>query len=77
VLRGGLCGWGLIETCEPDAADFWTVYGHQREGGVTAFEDFPDHAAAQRFARLLLAAHPHLCHHGLCDDYAGWQGGAP
>lgn len=68
-------GEDLVEPCEPDAADFWTVYGHRREGGVTAFEDFPDHAAAQRFARLLLHAHQHLRHYALSDEYADWQGG--
>lgn len=70
-------GQDLVEPCGPDAADFWTVYGHRREGGVTAFEDFPDHAAAQRFARWLLSAHQHLRYYGLLDEYAGWQGGGP
>lgn len=31
----------FIETCEPEAAHFWSVYGHRRTGGVLCFEDFP------------------------------------
>ena len=34
-------GKEIVEPCEPEQAEFWTVYGHCREGGVNAFEDFP------------------------------------
>ncbi|MGO9174283.1 MAG: hypothetical protein ACLP7P_20285 [Rhodomicrobium sp.] len=63
----------LVEVCEPADAHFWTVYGHYREGGVLAFEDFPDPAAARAFARCLLNAFPNLQHYGLLD----MAGGAP
>jgi hypothetical protein len=61
-------GQECIETCEPDAAHFWTVYGHCREGGVSAFEDFPTPQAARSFAVRLLETYPHLRHHGLSDN---------
>ncbi len=47
---------GDRRTVEPEQAQFWTVYGHCREGGVNAFEDFPDPAAARAFAGRLLTA---------------------
>ena len=71
-------GLDMIEPCEPDEAHFWTVYGHRSRGGVIAFEDFPDHKAARRFALRLLRSHPHLRHYGLDDRGCGPppQGGA-
>ncbi len=53
-------GTEFVETCTPDEADFWTVYGHYRTGGVDAFEDFPTQAKAEAFHDRLIAAFPHL-----------------
>jgi hypothetical protein len=53
-------GTELVETCTPDEADFWTVYGHYRTGGVDAFEDFPTEAKATAFHDRLIAAYPHI-----------------
>lgn len=49
-----------VEPCERDKAEFWTVYGHYRAGGVDAFEDFPGEAQAMAFRDRLIAAYPHL-----------------
>ena len=57
----------IVEVCEPDEADFFTVYGHCREGGVTAFEDFQTVIAAREFAERLLETYPNLRHHSLLD----------
>ena len=64
-------GREFVEVCEPAVAQFWTVYGHCRTGGVNAFEDFPTPAAAREFAAKLLKAYPHLQHHGLMDMSEG------
>ena len=53
------------EPCEPHVAEFWSVYGHVKEGGIECFEDFPTYAEAQAFAAQLLQAYPHLRTHGL------------
>ncbi len=60
-------GKEIVEPCEPGQADFWTVYGHCCEGGVNAFEDFPDPGAARAFAERLLIRYPHLRKYGLLD----------
>ena len=57
----------IVEPCEPEEAEFWTVYGHSREGGVNAFEDFPNAEKARAFAERLLACYPHLQEQGLLD----------
>jgi hypothetical protein len=44
----------------PRNADFWTVYGHYRTGGVDAFEDFATEAEAVAFHDRLIATYPHL-----------------
>lgn len=66
-------GEEIVETCEPEDADFFTVYGHCREGEVAAFEDFQTAEEARKFASRLLETCPHLQHHGLLD----MTGGAP
>ena len=53
------------EPCEPEEAQFWSVYGHLVEGGVECFEDFPTEAEARAFAEKLLEAYPHLRTFGL------------
>ena len=44
-------GKETVEPCEPEEADFWTVYGHYRTGGVDAFEDFPTPGSGASFCR--------------------------
>jgi hypothetical protein len=61
-------GVQLVEPCEPEAAHFWTVYGHFRTGGVHALKDFPDRESARAFANNMLNAHPHLNDYGLTDN---------
>jgi len=56
-----------VEPCEPHEAEFWTVYGHYRAGGVDAFEDFPGKAEAVAFHDRVIAAYPHLG-----DERAPW-----
>ena len=58
-------GCRYCEPCAPEAADFWSVYGRLREGGVLCFEDFPTAAAARAFAATLLRAWPQLQTHGI------------
>ena len=58
-------GGTFIEQCEPGAAEFWSVYGHCRSGGVLCFEDFPTSTQARAFADRLLTAWPHLNTYGL------------
>jgi hypothetical protein len=58
----------ITEICEPDQAEFWTVHGHRREGGITALQDFESSEAARSFADRLLDTYPHLRHHGLSDN---------
>lgn len=53
-------GRTFIEQCEPEAAEFWSVYGSYRTGGVLCFEDFPTPAQAHAFADRLLEVWPHL-----------------
>ena len=58
-------GRTFIEQCAPESAEFWSVYGHCRTGGVLCFEDFPTKAQAHAFADRLLEAWPHLNSYGL------------
>jgi hypothetical protein len=58
-------GTSFIEQCEPETAEFWSVYGHCRSGGVLCFEDFPTKEQAHAFATRLLDAWPHLNTYGL------------
>lgn len=53
-------GKEIVEPCEPADADFWTVYGHYRTGGVDAFEDFATETEAAAFHDRLLSIYPHL-----------------
>jgi hypothetical protein len=52
-------GTPFIEQCTPESAEFWSVYGHYKTGGVSCFEDFPTKAQARAFAARLLEAWPH------------------
>ena len=53
-------GEEIVETSNPSEADFWTVYGHCRSGGIEAFDDFPTEAKAIQFRDRLTVAYPHL-----------------
>lgn len=55
------------EPCEPGEAEFWSVYGHCKEGGIFCLEDFSGIPEARAFAEQLLAAYPHLLEFGLLD----------
>jgi hypothetical protein len=48
------------ETCDADAAHFWSVYGHLKTGGLTCFADFATEAEALAFADKLYQTYPHL-----------------
>lgn len=58
-------GTSYCEPCTPDEAQFWSVYGHLKTGGVDCIEDFATEAEARALAEQLLACYPHLRHHGL------------
>jgi hypothetical protein len=60
-------GTPFIEQCEPAEAEFWSVYGHCREGGVLCLEDFAGPEEARAFAGRLLAVWPHLQAFGLLE----------
>ena len=53
-------GGEIVEPCEPEDADFWTVYGHYRTGGTDDFGDFATEAEAIAFHDRLIAIYPHL-----------------
>jgi hypothetical protein len=53
-------GVEMVETCEPEDAHFWSVYGHYVTGGLDCFEDFPTEAEAEVFAARLRRTYPHL-----------------
>jgi len=57
----------FVEPCAPGEAEFWSVYGHLKQGGVSCFEDFAAVAEARAFAERLLAAWPHLRMFGVLD----------
>ena len=63
VGRDGVDG-DIVEPCEPESADFWTVFGHLRTGGLETFQDFPTEEEATAFHDRLLAAYPHLAWSG-------------
>jgi hypothetical protein len=50
----------IVETCPPEDAHFWSVYGHYVTGGLDCFEDFPTEAEAEAFAARLRRTYPHL-----------------
>lgn len=74
TVVGGADEQQFIETCEPNNAQFWTVYGHFSNGRVDAFEDFSTAAEARAFANKLLQTYPHLTQHGLFDPWSEWNG---
>jgi hypothetical protein len=50
----------LHERCEPSEADYWTVFGHLRRGGVEDFQDFRTQAQAEKYHDRLLMLYPHF-----------------
>lgn len=48
------------EPCAPHEAHFWSVYGHQKEGGIVCFADYATETKARDFADLLIRAYRHL-----------------
>ena len=58
-----------VKYCErvddPAEAQFWSVYGHLREGGVECLEDFDTEQEAASFAKELLSLFPNLRKYGL------------
>jgi len=58
-------GSQYCEQCDPDAAHFWSVYGHLKEGGVLCLEDFASEAEGRAFAKTLLDTYPNLRTYGL------------
>jgi hypothetical protein len=60
VIGHDSTGRDIVETCEPQDAHFWTVYGHYRTGGIHAFEDFASEAEAWDFHDRMTALYPHL-----------------
>jgi len=58
-------GSRYCEQCEPSEAQFWSVYGHLKEGGVLCIEDFATEAEGRAFARTLLDTYAHLRTYGL------------
>jgi hypothetical protein len=49
-----------VEICQPDDAEFWSVYGHCRSGGIEFLEDFPTAAEARAFMHRIEKVYPHL-----------------
>ena len=54
-----------IEQCEAEEAQFWSVYGHLKTGGIECFEDHPTEKEARKAAEQILAAYPHLNTYGI------------
>ena len=57
---GSADGVDIVETCDPEDAHFWSVYGHCVTGGLDCFEDCPTEAEAEAFAARLRRTYPHL-----------------
>lgn len=55
----------MYETCKPEQAHLWSVYGHSKQGGLHCFEDFPTQEEAYAFAERLLKGYSHLQEYGL------------
>lgn len=55
------------EPCEIEKAEFWSVYGHCKEGGIECLDDFSSPLEARTFANKLLVAWPHLAAYGVLD----------
>jgi hypothetical protein len=50
----------LAEICEPEAAQFWAVYGRYETGGSEPLEEFPTEVEARGFADRVRRIYPHL-----------------
>ncbi len=46
-------GASFVEQCEPEEADFWSVYLHLKAGGLECVADLPTEALANSLADLL------------------------
>ena len=44
---------GNVSVCEPEEADFWTVYYHLVDGGVDCVADFYTKEEAESFRKFL------------------------
>jgi hypothetical protein len=44
VVGNDSIGNDIVEQCEPEDAQFWTVFGHLRTGGSDEFQDFATEA---------------------------------
>ncbi len=60
VIGKDSSGKDIVEQCSDEEAQFWTVFGHIKTGGVDDFEDFGTEAEAQAFHDRLVACYPHL-----------------
>lgn len=45
----------FVEPCEPENADYWGVYLHQKTGGVQCVADLPNKELAEAFAAVIKA----------------------
>jgi hypothetical protein len=50
----------VVQTCDPEDAEFWCVYGHCRKGCGYCLVTFWTEAEANAFADGLRQAYPHL-----------------
>ena len=50
----------IHERCKPNEANYWTVFGHLRRGGVDDFQDFRTQAQAEKYHDRLLKRYPHF-----------------
>lgn len=50
----------IHEQWERDGANYWTVFGHLRRGGLDDFQDFRTQARAERYQDRLLKRYTHL-----------------
>ena len=60
VIGKDSSGKDIVEQCRDDEAEFWTVFGHLKTGGVDDFGDFATETEAQAYHDRLVACYPHL-----------------
>jgi len=56
----------IHERCKPNEANYWTVFGHLRRGGVDDFQDFRTQAQAEKYHDRLLKRYPHFSKFRAC-----------
>lgn len=49
-------GTTWCEPCSPEEAEFWSAYGHLKEGGVFCIGDFATESLARAYAEAVSAA---------------------